>query len=705
MKLIKLTAALLAASILTGIAQEDIKNKPAVAAADIDTATDWFVVGDASVTNGSSMLRRLPLVEYWKKIGGTNVSATELGYLDGVTSAIQTQLNAKEAGLGNPASNGYVLSSTTGGTRSWVAPSGGSFATLTGQPTDNANMATALNAKLNQGPALYGDFTQHADGSFSVGTAPKVGNIWRWSTASNVAPKVENGALVGNAGQEQYYFGNDVGEAIRSMTFDVDFQPGGGGALGAVTLSFDSEPLLAATSVGAPILNAGMLHFQFLASGLASMGFSESYGANYENMQQTGVSYPVSGVYPYSSNTAGGSIKTGKRVPITVTFQGADVLITFLGKTHVYRHPGAKNYLTLSGLPSDNDTFVVGSQTYTWKNTLASSYQVKIGATAAISATNAVAALNAGAGSGTAYGAGTVAHPTVNGIGDGTASGIIEFRAKLAGPNGNSIVCTESTTNGVLTYTGGVLAGGERTPITAMGPPRYWYFEALKSTSNSQVYPRLFRVWANAPELDATAQNEWLAAISTTGDFVLDNNTTFQNYLTVDGRLRIGNPSLTATKLTAMMVNTNGGNGFAASAQSVANQTTATAWLGMLYQHGYTAGATESITLMGTFGANSNIKRLILREGSAGLGFNDLFDSGDITQNGGVWRLVMRRAVLTGASNTHFCEFWSSSTGTVMNTVAFNRGGTFSPMALHAAGVAVGDVTVSYSQSTVTGGN
>ena len=40
-------------------------------------------------------------------------------------TSLTTDLAAKEASLGNPASNGYVLSSTTGGTRSWVAQSGG----------------------------------------------------------------------------------------------------------------------------------------------------------------------------------------------------------------------------------------------------------------------------------------------------------------------------------------------------------------------------------------------------------------------------------------------------------------------------------------------------------------------------------------------------------------------------------------------------
>jgi hypothetical protein len=53
------------------------------------------------------------------------VTATELGYLAGVTSAVQTQLAAKEPALGLPASDGYVLQSTAAGVRSWVEMSGG----------------------------------------------------------------------------------------------------------------------------------------------------------------------------------------------------------------------------------------------------------------------------------------------------------------------------------------------------------------------------------------------------------------------------------------------------------------------------------------------------------------------------------------------------------------------------------------------------
>lgn len=58
------------------------------------------------------------------------ITPTEVSYLHGVSSSIQTQLNSKEPSLGNPSVSGYVLSSTTSGVRSWITPSsGGSSAT------------------------------------------------------------------------------------------------------------------------------------------------------------------------------------------------------------------------------------------------------------------------------------------------------------------------------------------------------------------------------------------------------------------------------------------------------------------------------------------------------------------------------------------------------------------------------------------------
>lgn len=92
-----ITLCLAAAAIAAG--QESIDDKAPIAGTAVDAANDFTLVRDASVLTGPS-LKQLTLDEYIDIPGffGT-VSKTELLYLDGVTSSIQDQLNAKQATL------------------------------------------------------------------------------------------------------------------------------------------------------------------------------------------------------------------------------------------------------------------------------------------------------------------------------------------------------------------------------------------------------------------------------------------------------------------------------------------------------------------------------------------------------------------------------------------------------------------------------
>ena len=66
------------------------------------------------------------------------VSPTELGYLDGVTSAVQTQLNAKEATLPSQSGNTGKFLTTDGTSKSWgevTIPPAGLPSTLSLQAT------------------------------------------------------------------------------------------------------------------------------------------------------------------------------------------------------------------------------------------------------------------------------------------------------------------------------------------------------------------------------------------------------------------------------------------------------------------------------------------------------------------------------------------------------------------------------------------
>jgi len=63
----------------------------------------------------------------------TTVSATELGYLDGVTSAVQTQINSKEATLPSQTGNSGKYLTTDGSTKSWGTVSQYSLPSMTGK--------------------------------------------------------------------------------------------------------------------------------------------------------------------------------------------------------------------------------------------------------------------------------------------------------------------------------------------------------------------------------------------------------------------------------------------------------------------------------------------------------------------------------------------------------------------------------------------
>jgi hypothetical protein len=73
-----------------------------------------------------------------------SVTGNQLNYLNTATSDIQTQLNAKEASLGNPSVTGYVLSSTTAGVRSWVVQSAGSGGSVSSVGVTTANGVSAV---------------------------------------------------------------------------------------------------------------------------------------------------------------------------------------------------------------------------------------------------------------------------------------------------------------------------------------------------------------------------------------------------------------------------------------------------------------------------------------------------------------------------------------------------------------------------------
>lgn len=79
------------------MADLEVSNFGAIVAANIDPAADLLGLIDVSAASGSKMKKVTPTVLLEAMLLGQSISLTELGYLNGVTSAIQTQLDAKQA--------------------------------------------------------------------------------------------------------------------------------------------------------------------------------------------------------------------------------------------------------------------------------------------------------------------------------------------------------------------------------------------------------------------------------------------------------------------------------------------------------------------------------------------------------------------------------------------------------------------------------
>jgi hypothetical protein len=122
----------------------------------------------------------------------------------------------------------------------------------------------------------------------------------------------------------------------------------------------------------------------------------------------------------------------------------------------------AQGVFTLAGLPSANDTVTVGTKdgstaaAYKFVASVASAFDVAIGADEPGTIANLVAAINAGAGAGTSYGTGTTANFDVSAI---TLPGPqLQVTANTPGTAGNSIASTTTSANGSwgsTTLTGG----------------------------------------------------------------------------------------------------------------------------------------------------------------------------------------------------------------------------------------------------------
>lgn len=130
----------------------------------------------------------------WVQVGGTNPTWGTISGTLSNQSDLVTALAGKEASLGNPGTNGYILSSTTAGTRSWIAPpSSLAWGAITGTLSSQTDLQTALNAK--QSSLTIGNLTDAGTDGITVtsGTGSVIGS--GTSFAQHVSDTTHSGYL------------------------------------------------------------------------------------------------------------------------------------------------------------------------------------------------------------------------------------------------------------------------------------------------------------------------------------------------------------------------------------------------------------------------------------------------------------------------------------------------------------------------------
>lgn len=123
-----------------------------------------IITGAATTITGSNLTASRALVSDANgKVAVSAVTSTELGYLDGVTSAVQTQLDGKAA-----SSHNHSTSNITSGTLG-VARGGTGKATHTSNAVLTGNGTSAVNNVATASGALY---ATAANGAAKFGTLP-----------------------------------------------------------------------------------------------------------------------------------------------------------------------------------------------------------------------------------------------------------------------------------------------------------------------------------------------------------------------------------------------------------------------------------------------------------------------------------------------------------------------------------------------------
>ena len=173
--------------------------------ADIDTKQAIVTGGATTILSANLTANRALISSSAGKVVVSAVTATELAYLDGVTSGIQAQLNGKVPRAWPTGDAGKFLAIASDGQVEAIASSVEvSFADIKGNATDNSSLASALNGKVPtsrtvNGKALSANITLDKD-DVGLGNVDNTSDANKpISTATQTALNAKQNAITGAA--------------------------------------------------------------------------------------------------------------------------------------------------------------------------------------------------------------------------------------------------------------------------------------------------------------------------------------------------------------------------------------------------------------------------------------------------------------------------------------------------------------------------
>jgi len=218
---------------------------------------------------------------------GTLTNATDLPIVAGTSGTLTVARGG--TGTATPSIVGGTNVTVTG---TWpnqtIASAGGAaFSAITGQPTENANLATALNNKESSDIQFYEDFSRYADGStiLNDGTSlPMIGPAWRINAAagSGVTPIITAGGF-GDTNSNLWYIGSVVPTEGDKFSFGCETValPTGGGtdAPYVLNMSFSRREML--TTPTQSIIPAGVMHMNTSLTAITDLNyFPDTFTSN-----------------------------------------------------------------------------------------------------------------------------------------------------------------------------------------------------------------------------------------------------------------------------------------------------------------------------------------------------------------------------------------------------------------------------------------